>query len=245
MSDRLPPDQSERPRPKISQRPPSERIPAAQTQQAGQPHVRQPAQADATRAYRSPDTRAGKRPPSAPPPSDVGSSALYVPWWGFVLVILAVAGITCGLWGLVLMNRGDSLTGIGPTPTPIFVVITATPTLGPAPGQVTAPPAGQTQPSTPPTISTGPTATPANDMPITVGSLVEVTGTDGLGVAVRQGPGLTYTYFFVGQDGDRFNIQGGPRDADGYTWWQVIDPNDPNRSGWMVEDYLKVILPSS
>jgi hypothetical protein len=242
MSDRLPPNQPERPRPpKISQRPPSERIP--QAQQSGQFPPRQLGQDDATRAYKPPETRATKRPPS-PPPSDPGSSALYVPWWGFVLVILAVAGITCGLWGLVLMNRGDSVAGIGPTPTPIFVVITATPTLGPAPGQATAPPTGPTQPSIPATLSTGPSATPAGTLPITVGSLVQVTGTDGVGVAVRQGPGLTYTYFFVGQDGDRFDVRDGPRDADGYTWWQVIDPNDPNRAGWMVENYLQVILPA-
>ena len=76
------------------------------------------------------------------------------------------------------------------------------------------------------------------------GSLVEVFGTEGVGVAVRQGPGLSYTYFFVGQDGDRFTIQGGPRDSDGYTWWQVLDPNDANRAGWMVADFLKVVQPA-
>lgn len=221
----------------ISKRPPAERIAPSQ---AGYPQ-RQPAQVEPTRAHRPPETRAYQPPPV--PPDAPASSAWYVPWWAFALVILAVAGITVGLWGLVLMNRGDSLAGVGPTPTPIFVVITSTPTL--------APPAGDTTPLVTPLPDAGvpttqaPALTPTEgvDLPITVGSFVQVAGTEGVGVAVRQGPGLTYTYFFVGQDGDVFTVEGGPRDSDGYTWWQILDPNDPNRAGWVVEDYLEVLEP--
>jgi len=171
-----------------------------------------------------------------------------VPWWGFALVILAVAGVTCALWGFVLMSRGDPASGVGPTPTPIFVVITSTPTLGAAPDESPTLPAG-TQPTAqvvPPTIELPeltPTATQA--IPLAIGSRVVIAGTEGDGLAIRQGPGLSYSYFFVGNDGDVFTVEDGPRDADGYVWWYITDPNDPNRAGWAAETYLVALQPGS
>jgi hypothetical protein len=223
----------------VSQRPPAERIPGGQQ---GDFPPRQPGQVDPTRAHRASETRSARRPP--PPPSEPANSGLMVPWWGFALVILAVAGLTCGLWALVLMQKDPGFGSLGPSPTPIFHIITSTPTLGPDPNEPTNAPLG-TEPAVQPTIGFEVTPTPPGGAPITIGSRVQVTGTEGLGVAVRQGPGTTYTYFFVGQDGDVFIILDGPREADGYVWWEVSDPNDPNRSGWMVEDYLEVIEPSS
>ncbi len=234
MSDQYPPrDPNQQRPPVVSPRPPAERIPG----------IRQ----DATRATAPPRQEAKPKRGRAPrQPADPSTSALYVPWWGFAIVIVIVAGITCGLWALVFMNRGDAIAGVGPTPTPIFVVITATPTLGPAPGEESPiPPAGGApgvNTPSPTEFSPGANATPDESLPILVGSLVEVFGTEGDGVAVRQGPGLTYSYFFVGQDGDRFNVDEGPRESDGYVWWQVTDPNDPDRAGWVVEDFLRVII---
>jgi hypothetical protein len=223
----------------VSQRPPAERISGGQ--QADFP-PRQQSQVDPTRTYRASETRSARRP--APPPTDPVNSGLMVPWWGFALVILAVAGLTCGLWALVLMQKSPGPMDIGPSPSPIFQVITATPTLGPDPSEPTNAPLG-TQPAVQPTISFEVTPTPPGGAPITIGSRVQVTGTEGLGVTVRQGPGTTYTYFFIAQDGDVFMILDGPREADGYVWWEVSDPNDPDRAGWMVEDYIEVIEPSS
>jgi len=234
MSDQYPPRDPDQQRPPISPRPPAERIPSVQRQR------------EATRAVVPNQGEPPKRRPARRPPPDPSRSALYVPWWGFAIVILAVAGITCGLWALVFMNRGDAVAGVGPTPTPIFVVITATPTLGPAPGEASSTPEGGGVPGVntllPTEFGPGATATPDENLPILVGSLVEVFGTEGDGVAVRQGPGLNYSFFFVGQDGDRFNVEDGPRDADGYTWWQLTDPNDPDRAGWVVENFLRVII---
>jgi hypothetical protein len=172
-----------------------------------------------------------------------------VPWWGFALVILAVAAITCALWGFVLMNRGEPASGVGPTPTPIFVVITATPTLGSAPGETPTPPGAGTPSGdtpVPPTVELTdltPSATPS--VPVTIGSTVVIAGTEGDGLAIRQGPGLSYSYFFVGNDGDVFTVEDGPRDADGHTWWYLTDPSDANRAGWAAESYLVVLQPGS
>ncbi len=175
-----------------------------------------------------------------PPPE---KSGLYVPWWGFALVILVVAGITCGLWGVVLMNRGDTSTTNGPTPTPIFVVITSVPTVGvppsAAPGALSTAPVGN--PTQPP--SGGPTATtPAVVGPaITIGATIVVKGTEGSGLTVRQGPGIDYTYIFVANEGEQFKVQDGPKEANGYTWWYIVDPNNADRFGWAVQNYMQVV----
>jgi hypothetical protein len=169
-----------------------------------------------------------------------------VPWWAFVIVILVVAGVTCGLWGFVLLNRSGSPAGLGPTPTPIFVVITNTPTLGPPPETPSPTPDLSATTTSPPTGLPSPAAgvTPTlPTLPIEIGSTVVIAGTEGDGLAIRQGPGVDYPYFFVGNDGDTFVIEDGPREADGYTWWYIVDPTDADRAGWAVETFLQAVAP--
>lgn len=190
--------------------------------------------------------------PDNPLPPEPESSGLYVPWWGFVLVILAVAGVTCGLWAVVLATRGDAATAIGPTPSPIFVIITASATLGPGGGPLvvtsTPPQIGPTPlaggaTSTPgpgPTAAPVSQATPTQGIPITLGATIVISGTEGDGLTVRQGPGKDFTSVFVAKDGDRFTIKDGPRQANGYIWWYIVDPNDQNRFGWAVADFMQV-----
>jgi hypothetical protein len=48
----------------------------------------------------------------------------------------------------------------------------------------------------------------------------------------------------LAQDGDIFVVTEGPRDADGYTWWHVTDPDDSSRDGWMVQDFIEVVTPT-
>lgn len=188
--------------------------------------------------------------PGEPLPPEPETSPLYVPWWGFVLVILAVAGITCGLWGVVLMNRGEASTSVGPTPTPIFVVITATPTLGAGPLVVTTtPPPILISPAASEAVTAAPktTAPPGytppsgTRIPISIGAVIVVIGTQGQGLNVRQGPGTDYAVNFLANDNDRFLVKDGPRQAQGYTWWYIIDPADQNRFGWAIEDNMQVV----
>jgi hypothetical protein len=165
-----------------------------------------------------------------------------VPWWVFLLVILAVAGITCGLWGLVLTNRGETSTVLGPTPTPIFVVITSTPTLPPAGGVETGTPDSSGAVGEGPTETPTPeaaTATPA----VTSGATIIIVGTEGDGLNVRQGPGVSYDPVCLARDGDQFTIGEGPREGDGFTWWEVTQVDNPDCFGWAVEPFLQVVLP--
>jgi hypothetical protein len=235
MSDRrLPDDLPTQRRPNVTSRlPPAERIPHGRIS-SSLPSERQ---ADKTQYHQPPSS--GRRGRPAP-----RTASLSVPWWGFAIVILVVAALTCGMWGLVLMNRGSTTPGFGPTPTPIFVVITATPTLGPSPtptlsGEVASAPSATPSPE----VQPSPTVTVMPVIPIQIGSTVMITGTEGDGLAVRQGPGLDFPYFFVGNDGDQFVVEDGPREADGYVWWYISDPNDSDRTGWAVENYLQAIQP--
>ena len=217
-------------------RPPSERVPQTRTEVSQKNRTQQ---LGATKRH-----KVTKRP-SSPPPyheyrSSPGSSALYVPWWGFALVILVVAGLTCGLWGVVLASRGDAATNLGSTPTPIFIVITSTPTLGSdqsgdeANVTLTATPTDLPFPEVTPTSASSATI-------LQIGSKIVIVGTGGDGLAIRQGPGRDYSYFFVGNDGDIFIIEDGPREADGYIWWYIVDPDNPDRAGWAAADFLEIV----
>jgi hypothetical protein len=232
----------------LDSRPPAERIPSlarpeeAPTQVTRRPDL--PPDLDLKGKKSAPRPERSSRPPRPPQP-DQDRSGLVVPWWGFVIVILAVAAITCGMWYVVLSNKGVASTGLS-SPTPIFVVITNTPTLGasaPEEALEESPTATLEVSETTPTEETPPTEEPSDGnpgTPIQIGDKIVINGTEGSGLAVRQGPGLEYTYFFVANDGEAYTVEDGPRVMDDYIWWYIVDPEDEDRSGWAVEDFMEV-----
>jgi hypothetical protein len=72
-----------------------------------------------------------------------------------------------------------------------------------------------------------------------VGDLVEVTGTGGDGLRLRQSPGLNSKVIGLGVDNEVFKVEDGPQTVDGYEWWSLINPYDSSRQGWAVGRYLK------
>lgn len=76
---------------------------------------------------------------------------------------------------------------------------------------------------------------------IVVGGYVQITGTDGAGLRLREGPGTSSKFLFLGMDSEVFQVMDGPQNADGYLWWRLVAPYDENRSGWAAADYLKVV----
>lgn len=73
---------------------------------------------------------------------------------------------------------------------------------------------------------------------LAVGGYVQVSGTQGDGLRVREGPGLGYEPLFLGLEAEIFKIIAGPQEADGYTWWHLAAPFDENLNGWSVDNYL-------
>jgi len=91
-------------------------------------------------------------------------------------------------------------------------------------------------------ISTVPSATFEPGV-IQTGGWVEVTGTEGAGLRVRENPGLSQGVLFLANEREIFQILAGPEEIDGYSWWQLISPDDETRAGWAVANYLRGVVP--
>jgi hypothetical protein len=85
-----------------------------------------------------------------------------------------------------------------------------------------------------------PTLTPAPGK-ISIGSYVQISGTEGQGLRIRSDPGLNGKQMFLGFDTEVYTVVDGPRDVDGYTWYSLTAINDQTRTGWAASNFLTVI----
>ncbi len=124
-----------------------------------------------------------------------------------------------------------------PSPTPTATTTpTATPTATPSPTE-TSTPTDTPTPTLTPTHTPTPTHTATHTPTLTpTPALAEVGGTGGQGVWMYGEPRLGGRKIRAWHDGAVMTISGGPVDADGYTWIQVVDPK--GRVGWIPERYL-------
>lgn len=76
---------------------------------------------------------------------------------------------------------------------------------------------------------------------VSVGALVQISGTGQDGLRIRMDPGLSGQIKFLGIEAEVFQVKDGPRQADGYTWWFLEAPYDATLNGWAVGDFLQVI----
>lgn len=118
---------------------------------------------------------------------------------------------------------------VAPT-TPALTVIplptvTATPT--PAPTQAAA----QTPTAQPGGIPSGAS--------VAEGMLVEVIGTGADGLRLRAAPGLQSATNLIAVENEVFEIRDGPSEADGQSWWYLVNPYDNSKYGWGVAEYLQ------
>lgn len=79
---------------------------------------------------------------------------------------------------------------------------------------------------------------------ISIGSYVQITGTEGSGLRLRSGAGTSNPPRLLGMDAEVFQVKDGPKTADNFTWWFLESPYDPGRSGWAASTYLKAIDPN-
>ena len=106
---------------------------------------------------------------------------------------------------------------------------------------------GPTNTPQPPTATLAPTSTatatllPLESGELGIGSYAQITGTGGVGLNIRNAPGLSSEIEFLGFDAEVFEVRDGPVEADGITWWYLVTPVDENRAGWAAADYLSVV----
>ncbi|MCY3833568.1 MAG: hypothetical protein OXG85_11170 [Chloroflexi bacterium] len=78
-------------------------------------------------------------------------------------------------------------------------------------------------------------------VPLSVGVTAAVFGVGADKLNIRNRPGLTGSQIlFRENEGKRFEIIGGPQEADGYIWWRVRDPQFQVQ-GWAVANYLRAV----
>jgi hypothetical protein len=144
-------------------------------------------------------------------------------WWVWPLGIACALGILVIVWAAILF-----------APVPVQPAGAAQPlfTVYPPPSFTPVLPSATFTPFFTPTIGV-PTAQPGT---IGVGALVEVTE-DGL--RLRDAPTTSGTILYQADAHEIFRVIDGPRQADGYTWWQLQGVYNTDLRGWAVENYLK------
>jgi hypothetical protein len=144
-------------------------------------------------------------------------------------------GVAFGGLALAALVLGTGLArpeaGAGGPAEP-WVTLVAAPT--PTPVTPTAPiPTSEPTPTPPPTLD------PDVDLGFAIGDLVEVYGTGGGGLRLRESPSLDATILVLGLDSEVFEVVGGPEYASGYLWVRLVNPFDPVKTGWAVANYLR------
>ncbi len=179
------------------------------------------------------------------PPEDDGNW-LKENWWRVAIVVVLVLAI------IALLARACGSKKPEPTPAPLptatlppLPTFTPTPqTQAPTPPGNAMPPASGSmetpavvEPTTMPTQAPSPTQPPSTGGKFSIGQVVIVTGTGKDRLALREGPGTDYGMIKAIKDGVKLTVIGGPKQADGYTWWHLRTPK--GIEGWAVEKYLK------
>ena len=148
------------------------------------------------------------------------------PFWvvGGAVVGLVLTVALLSLARLRSTSRTDS-------PSPILTVIRLPTATAPVVSSPTPPPL-----PTP----TG-TAQPGVPKQFTSGELVEVFGTEGEGLRVRENPNLAADVLLLGLESEVFEVIEGPVESDGYTWWRLANPFDPSKQGWAADQFLRTL----
>jgi len=92
-----------------------------------------------------------------------------------------------------------------------------------------------------PTSTVTPTFVPLAPGEIGIGSYVQIVGTEGDGLNIRDRAGLSSEVNFLGYDAEVFEVRDGPQEVDGFVWWYLVTPVDEGRTGWAAANYLSVV----
>ncbi|MGH2619309.1 MAG: SH3 domain-containing protein [Anaerolineales bacterium] len=152
--------------------------------------------------------------------------------------LLRLAGAALGILVAVIVLIAARLGGTSASrsgPPPILTVIPI-PTSGPL---STASP--EPTPSPAPPESAPPDQQSAKQF--TVGDLVEVYGTQGDGLRIRESPGLEAPILILGLESEVFQIVEGPVVSDGLSWWRISNLYDPSETGWAADSFLRSLEP--
>jgi hypothetical protein len=159
--------------------------------------------------------------------------------WSSGGAVWALGGALVGLFILLVLivvsgvGRGGAAVPVEPTPI-LTVLALPSPTPSPAP-TLTPTPAPTGAPASP--------ADPGAGEGFGVGDLVEVYGTGGDSLRLRASPALNAPINMLGVENEVFQVSQGPVDADGFTWWYLVNLVDQQKNGWAVGSFLRSLNP--
>lgn len=147
---------------------------------------------------------------------------------GVVIGALVVGGGLFLSLLLVVYGSRPARTPVGVVTAALTVITipTSTPTMVP---ETQEPPSNPDEPPPPPPGELG------------IGAFVKVSGTEGAGLRLRNNPGLDNEPLYLGMEDEIFKIEDGPIESDGYLWWYLAAPFEPDRNGWAVSNYLEPV----
>ena len=178
-------------------------------------------------------------------PSRGGSDQELWPKWMWVAAPVLVIVVVGGLWWAIFYPTGESTPTVVPTPTmsTIYNQPTQAPTTQQAGGSIVPTPTQSLLPTSIPTVAapqptTAPTAEPAAAVAadLAIGDNAKVTGAGAGGLNMRSGAGKGHARIKTLSDGAVLKVIGGPKEANGYTWWEVRD--EAGTTGWVASEWL-------
>lgn len=149
-------------------------------------------------------------------------------WAGLGVLLGTITFFVLVVLGLFTRQAHASI----PPATPVLILINA-PT---APITIPTP----TETAEPSHTST-PTLSPEVSGSLSPGRLVEVYGTEGDGLRMRDNVGLDSKIGFIAVESEVFELRDGPVEKDGYDWWFLVNPYNLKKTGWAVSTYLRTI----
>lgn len=169
--------------------------------------------------------------PNKKPQPQARRQRLALPPWALLAILVAIIILLCV--GLVLVVQAIRGKNGNATPTPIPTQTRANnPTDTPEPA-ISVPTITPTH-----TVSLPIDAPEASPTPsaIAPGTMVIVQGTLGGGLNIREQPTTYSKQVASAKEGTTLVVLDGPKEADGYVWWQVRTPDGDE--GWGAANWL-------
>ncbi len=149
------------------------------------------------------------------------------PWniFGAVIVALLLTALTIGILSFTQPSAGS------PNPPTAAITLIPAPTETPLPvTQIILTPT--------PTLNIPPSPIPGT---FSIGTIVQIAGTDGEGLNLRGSASLEAPIQYLGFESEVFTISEGPVEADGLVWWYIVGFHDQSRAGWAAANFLQVV----
>ncbi len=174
------------------------------------------------------------------------------PLWSLLLTAFGALSLAACLIVVLLALGGRSTARDTGKP---LILITAAPSPTSALADLLEPTATLDLGGTPAPVSSinlvGPTLVPtatATPTPIAISMGAQVIVISQGGINVRSAPGTGSSVNFTANNNETFTVLGGPEAADGLGWWQIGDPFNNARIGWVAEndgiaDLIQVFVP--